>query len=136
MTIQYSVTHQSNNVEDIATQLGATGWIQFYTGLPPAHCSTNASGTFLASLALANPAGTTVAGVFTLGTVTGGTAGTGGSVGYFRLSTNSAGTGLTAIVAQGTVSTTGADINFAGGIAWTQGEAIGITSLTITANGA
>lgn len=136
MAIQYSLTHRNNNVEDIATQLGTAGWLQLFSGTPPATCATNQTGTPLCYLALANPAGTTAGGVFTLGVVTSGTANPAGTVGYFRLSTSSGGTGSAAIVAQGSVSTSGADLNFAGGIVWTLGETIGVTSLTITANGA
>ena len=137
MTVQYSVVHQNNQVQDIATQLGAGGYISFYsgTGTMPAHCATAPTGTLLASLALANPGGTATGGVFTLGVVTAGTANPAGSVSYYRLCTASAGTAA-AVVAQGTVQVSGGDLTFAGGITWTLGETVGITSLTITANGA
>jgi len=134
MAIQYSVTHQNNNVNDITTQASTTAYLLIYTGSPPAHCSTAASGTLLASLPMSNPIGAGASsGVLTMSAITTEVTGNAGTAGYWRICTSSAGT---TVVAQGTVAVSGGDLNFAGGIIWTLGETIAITSFTITANGA
>lgn len=133
MAIQYSVTHQTNNVTDIVTLASTTAYLLIYTGSPPAHCSTAASGTLLASLPMSNPIGTVTTGVLTMSAITSEATGNSGTAGYWRICTASNGT---TVIAQGTVGVTGSDLNFAGGVVWTSGETIGITSFTITANGA
>lgn len=133
MTIQYSTTHRTNNVTDIVTQLSTTGYLLIYSGSAPANCGTAASGTLLASLPLSSTAGTVSSGVLTMNAITSAAAAATGTAGYWRLCTSSAGT---TVVAQGTVGTSGADLNFAGGVSFTSGETISITSFTITANGA
>lgn len=133
MTIQYSVTQQTDNVGNIATLAGTTAYLLIYSGSAPAHCSTAASGTLLASLPMSNPIGTATSGVLTMSAITSEATGAAGTAGYWRICTSSAGT---TVVAQGTVAVSGGDLNFAGGIVWTLGETIGITSFTVTANGA
>lgn len=133
MAIQYSVTHQTNNVTDIVTLASTTAYLLIYSGGAPAHCGTAASGTLLASLPMSNPIGTVTSGVLTMSAITAAATGNAGTAGYWRICTSSAGT---TVIAQGTCGTSGADLNFAGGIIWTSGETIGITSFTITANGA
>lgn len=131
--IQYSVTHQTNNVTDIVTQAGGTAYLLIYTGAAPAHCSTAASGTLLVSMPMSATIGTVTTGVLTMNAITATATGNAGTAGYWRIATTSAGT---TVIAQGTVNTSGGDLNFAGGIVWTSGETISITSFTITANGA
>lgn len=133
MTIQYSATHRTNNVTDIVTAAGATGFLLIYTGAAPANCGTAASGTLLASLSMANPIGTVTSGVLTMSAIASAATGNAGTAGYWRICTSSAGT---TVIAQGAVGVSGSDLNFAGGIVWTSGETIGVTSFTITANGA
>lgn len=133
MAIQYSTTHRTNNMTDIVTLLGATGFLLVYTGAAPANCGTAASGTLLVSLPLSATAGTVTSGVLTMGAITGANTGNAGTAGYWRLCTSSAGT---TVIAQGAVAVSGSDLNFAGGIIWTSGEAISVTSFTITATGA
>lgn len=133
MTIQYSTTHRTNNVSDITTQAGATSFILIYTGSPPANCGTAASGTLLASLPCSATLGTTASGLLTFNAITSAAAGAGGTAGYWRLTTTSGGT---TVVAQGTVAVSGGDLNFPGGVVFTNGETISISSFTITANGA
>lgn len=133
MAIQYSTTHRTNNVTDIVTQLSTTAYLLIYTGSVPATCATAASGTLLVSLPCSSTAGTVSSGVLTMNAITATNTVTSGTAGYWRLCTSSAGT---TVIAQGTVGTSGADLNFAGGVAWTSGETISITSWTITANGA
>lgn len=131
--IQYSTTHRTNNVTDIVTLAGTTGYLLIYTGSPPANCGTAASGTLLVSMPMSNPIGTVTTGVLTMSTITSTATGNAGTAGYWRIATSSAGT---TVVAQGLVGVSGSDLNFAGGIVWTSGETISITSFTITANGA
>lgn len=101
MTIQYSVTHQNNNVADVTTQAGATAFLLIYTGTVPATCATAASGTLLASLAMSNPiAGAPSAGVLTMSAITSAAAAASGTAGYWRICTSSAGT---TVIAQGTI---------------------------------
>jgi hypothetical protein len=133
MALQYQTTHRTNNMGDISTQAGATAYLLFYTGSVPATCATAASGTLLASLPCANPIGSAAAGVLTFSAITSAATGNAGTAGYWRLTTSSAGT---TVIAQGTAAVSGGDLNFAGGIVWTLGEIIGVTSFTITATGA
>jgi hypothetical protein len=133
MTIQYSVTHQSNNMADLVTQAGATANLLIFSGAPPAHCSIAPTGTLLATLPCSATLGSVAAGVLTFNAITAEAAGANGTAGYWRLCTSSAGT---TVVAQGTVGVTGADLNFNGGVTFTAGETISVSSFTITANGA
>ena len=132
-TIQYSVAQQNSNMNGIVTNAGSTAYLLIYTGSVPAHCSTAASGTLLVSLPMSATIGTVSSGVLTMNAITTTATANAGTAGYWRIATSSAGT---TCVAQGTVGTSGADLNFSGGIVWTLGENISITSMTITANGA
>ena len=133
MAIQYSTTHRTNNMTDLVTDLGSTGYLLIYTGSAPANCGTTASGTLLASLPLSATAGTVSSGVLTMNAITSAAAAATGTAGYWRLCTSSAGT---TVVAQGTVATSGGDLNFSGGVSFTSGETISVTSFTVTATGA
>jgi hypothetical protein len=133
MTIQYSVTHQSNNMSDIVTQAGATAALLIFSGAPPAHCSVAQTGTLLATLPCSATLGSVAAGVLTFNAITAEAASANGTAGYWRLCTSSAGT---TVIAQGTVGVSGADLNFNGGVTFTAGETISVSSFTITANGA
>jgi len=132
-TIQYSVTQQNSNMTGIVTNAGSTAYLLIYTGSVPAHCSSSATGTLLVSMPMSSTIGTVSSGVLTMSTITSTATSNAGTAGYWRIATSSAGT---TVVAQGTVGVSGADLNFAGGIVWTSGETISITSFTITANGA
>lgn len=132
-TIQYSVTQQNSNMTGIVTNAGATAYLLIYTGSVPAHCSTAASGTLLVSMPMSSTIGTASSGVLTMSAITATATGNAGTAGYWRIATSSAGT---TVVAQGTVGVSGSDLNFAGGVVWTSGETISITSFTVTANGA
>lgn len=133
MAIQYSATHRTNNVADISTQASTTANLLIYTGAQPATCATAASGTLLVTLPMSNPIGTTTSGVLTMSAITSANTASAGTAGYWRICTSSAGT---TVIAQGACAVSGSDLNFAGGIIWTLGETIGVTSFTITANGA
>ncbi len=133
MTIQYSTTHRTNNVTDISTQAGATAYLLIYTGAAPANCGTAASGTLLASLPMSNPIGSVSAGLLTMSAITSAAAAATGTAGYWRIATTSGGT---TVIAQGSVAVSGGDLNFSGGVSFTTGETISVSSFTVTANGA
>src|SRR5271169_3396733 len=100
MTIQYSVTQQTDNVGSIATLASTGAYLLIYSGPAPAHCSIAASGSLLASLPMSNPIGTATAGVLTMSAITSEAATGTGTAGYWRLCTDN--TGAT-VVAQGTI---------------------------------
>jgi hypothetical protein len=131
--IQYSVAHQTANVTDIVTQAGATAYLLIYSGSTPAHCATADSGMLLVSLPMSSTIGTVTTGVLTMNAITATATSSAGTAGHWRIATSSAGT---TVVAQGSVAVSGGDLNFPGGIVWTLGETISLTSFTITANGA
>jgi hypothetical protein len=133
MAIQYSTTHRTNNVADISTQAGATAFLLIYTGTQPASCAAADAGSLLVSMPMSNPIGTSNSGVLTMSAITTTATSAAGTAGHWRICTASNGT---TCIAQGSVGTSGADLNFAGGIIWTLGENISITSFTITATGA
>jgi hypothetical protein len=133
MAIQYSTTHRTNNMTDIVTAAGSGAYLLIYTGTVPATCATAASGTLLVSMPCSATLGTVTSGVLTMNAITSTATASAGTAGYWRLCTSSAGT---TVVAQGSVAVSGSDLNFAGGIIWTLGETIGVTSFTITATGA
>lgn len=133
MAIQYSTTHRNNALADITTQAGTTAYLLLYTGAAPANCAAAATGTLLASIALPNPiAAAPSAGVLTLSAITAVPAAATGTAGYWRICTSSAGT---TCVAQGTVGTSGADLNFVSTL-FTAGQSVGVSSFTITEYGA
>ena len=133
MAIQYSTTHRTNNMTDIVTAAGSGAYLLIYTGTVPATCATAASGTLLVSMPCSATLGTVTSGVLTMNAITSTATASAGTAGYWRLCTSSAGT---TVVAQGSVAVSGSDLNFAGGIIWTLGETIGVTSVTLTATGA
>jgi hypothetical protein len=101
MSVQYSVTHQNDNMNDITTLAGTTAFLLIYSGAVPASCATGATGTLLASLPMSNPiAGAASAGVLTMSAITSAAAGNSGTAGYWRICTSSAGT---TVIAQGTI---------------------------------
>lgn len=98
--IQYSTTHRTNNMTDIVTDVGSTGYLLFYTGSPPANCADAATGTLLLSLPCSATFGTVASGVLTANAITSEAVAAAGTPGYWRLCTSSAGT---TVVAQGLV---------------------------------
>jgi hypothetical protein len=131
MALQYSTTHRSNAMTDIVTQAGGTSFILLYTAAA-ANCAAAASGTLLASLPCSATFGTVTNGVLTANAITSATAGNSGTAVQWRLCTSSAGT---TCVAQGTVGTSGADLNL-NSTSISSGATVSITSMVITAFGA
>lgn len=142
--LQYSTTHRSNVMTQLVTDAGATAYLMILTGAQPATVATVDAGTVLVSMAMnTSTIGTVSNGVLTMtiSAAMGGTAtGTSGTAGHFLICTTSSQANCVAVssttrVAQGAVAVSASDLNFAGGVIWTSGETISITSFTITASG-
>ena len=133
MAIQYSLTHRTNAMTDIATQAGINAVIKLFSGAAPANCGTADSGTMLVQFAgNATQFGTATSGVLTASVVAGVNATATGTPGYFRVYPNAATT--TNGVFQGTVGTTGTDMILTAATV-TAGQACTFTSLTVTSFG-
>lgn len=134
MALQYSTTHRTNAMADIATQAGSSAKIKIWTGSPPATAGTADTGTLLVTLTgNASGLGTASAGVLTYAAITAGTAVATGTAGYFRVYP-SADTSTNAVL-QGTVGTSGTDMIIAS-TSISSGQTVSISSWTITAFGA
>lgn len=138
--VQYTATHRNNAMTDLVTAIGSTGYMVILSGSQPASVSTVDSGTVLAALPLSSTAGTVSSGVLTFNAVTSENASASGTAAHFLICTTSstancvAASSTTRII-QGSVATSGADLNFSS-TSFTSGETISISSFTITANGA
>ena len=130
MAIQYSTTHRTNAMTQLATDIGTNAQIIIYTGTMPANVGTAPSGTLLAQFAgNATQFGTASGGVLTASAVANVNATGSGTAGYFRINTS----GGTAVV-QGTCGTSGADMILTN-TSINSGQACTISSLTVTAFG-
>jgi hypothetical protein len=139
-TPQYTATHRSAAMTDLVTAIGATGTLMILSGAQPASVATVDSGTVLAVLPLSATPGTVSAGVLTFNAVTSAAASATGTAAHFLICTTSNTANCVAVssttrIIQGSVGTSGADLNFSS-TSFTSGETISVTSLTITANGA
>lgn len=139
--IQYTTTHRNTAMTDLVTALGATGQLMILTGSQPASVATVDSGTVLVVMPLSSTAGTVSGGILTFNAITTEATTSSGTAAHWLLCTTSStancvASSSTTRVAQGSVGTSGADLNFAGGVVWTNGENITVSSFTITATGA
>lgn len=133
MAIQYSLTHRTNAMSQLNTDIGASCVIKLWSGSAPANCGTADSGTLLVQFAgNAGGFGSAAAQVLTASAVASVTATASGTPGYFRIYPNSA-TSTNAVV-QGTVGTSGTDMILTAATV-TSGQTINFTSLTVTAFG-
>lgn len=129
MALSYITTLKNARLDEISTAVGSTGKIRIYSGTPPATANTALSGnTVLADLTCAAPfAGAASGGVLTVGTITSDTsADATGTATFFRVLTSGA-----AAVIQGTVGTSGADLNL-NTVSITAGATVAISTFTIT----
>lgn len=139
-TPQYYVGHRNNAMTDLVTFIGGGGYLMILTGAQPASVATVDGGTFLVALPMSSTAGTVSGGVLTFNAITSTTASATGVAGHFLVcTTNSfancvAANSATRII-QGSVGSSGSDLNFSGGVSWTAGQTISISSFTITASG-
>lgn len=139
--VQYTTTHRSNVMSDIVTAIGSTGFVMILTGAQPANVATADAGTVLVALPMSATAGTVSNGVLTFNAITTTAATAAGTAAHFLICTTSVTANCTAVssttrVMQGSVGTSGADLNFAAGVAFTVGMNISISSWTLTAGGA
>lgn len=108
MALQYSVTLQNNRANTHTSTIGSAGKLRIYTGTIPANCGTAASGTLLSEHTCGTPfAPSAVAGVLSPTIPANVNATSTGTAGYWRVY-DSAGT---TCVVQGSVGTSGADMN-------------------------
>lgn len=108
--------------------VGGAGSLCIFTGTQPANTTDPDSGTLLATCPMSNPAfGAASAGVATANSITSDTnIDATGTAGYFRMKS-----GAGTVIFQGTVGTSGADINF-NSVGFIAGGTCAISSLTYT----
>jgi hypothetical protein len=118
----------------IKTAFDTTGTIDLYTGSQPATPDAAPTGTLLGTLTMSATAfGTPSSGAMTANTITSGTAVGTGTAGWFRMhlsgdpNTLDTGAGTNRRL-DGTVGTSGCDMNFAGGVSFITGGTISETS--------
>lgn len=132
MAIQYSLTHRTNAMTQLNTDIGVSAVIKIFTGAAPANCGTADSGTLLVTFAgNAGGFGAVTSQVLTASAIANATAAAAGTAGYFRIYPNAATT--TNAVTQGIVTATGGggdmqvtNTNIA------NGQTCSVTSLTVT----
>lgn len=139
-TPQYTTTHRSAAMTDLVTAIGGTGFLMILSGAQPASVATVDAGTVLVVMALSATPGTVSAGVLTFNAITATAASATGTAGHWLICTSNVTATCVAVtsstrIAQGSVGTSGSDINFAT-VAFTSGTTITVSSLTITENGA
>lgn len=129
MALQYRATTRNAMLDLVDSDIGTSGFLRIYDGTKPATADTALSGnTLLAECDLSATAfGAASGGVLTANSITAeASAPATGTATFFRLVTS----GGTCIV-QGTVSTSGADLNLST-VSITTGDTVSITSFTIT----
>lgn len=114
-------------VDSIDAGSGA-GTIEFRTGSAPTNTTDADSGTLLATCTFSDPAfGSASSGVATASTITGDSSvDASGTAAHFRIKDSNG-----RVVAQGSVGTSGADINF-NSVSWLAGGTVSISSFTVT----
>jgi hypothetical protein len=134
MAIQLSTTARNAMMDAITTTVGTSATIRLYSGTAPATVGTSLSGnTLLAELACSSTfAPSASSGVLTLNSITNdSSADASGTASFFRVYKSD---GTTAVI-QGTVGTSGADLNLVS-TSITSTQPVQITSFTLTAPGA
>lgn len=133
MAVQYSLTHRTNAMTQLNTDIGSAAAIKLFSGAAPATCATADTGTMLVLFAgNAGGFGTAASQVLTASAVASVTAAASGTPGYFRIYPTAATT--TNAVLQGTVGTSGTDMILTAATV-TAAQTINFTSLTVTAFG-
>lgn len=134
MAIQYSMTHRTNAMSTLNTDIGANCVIKIFTGAVPGDCAVADTGTLLVTFAgNATAFGAAASGVLTVNAVGNATAVDTGTAGYFRIYPSAATT--TNAVMQGTCGTASADMILTS-TSINNGQLMQFTSMTITAFGA
>lgn len=129
MTVQLATSTRNARLDAIETDCGASPILKIRTGAAPANCGTADSGTVLATLALpsdwASPASGGAKSL--LGTWQDASADATGTAAHFRLYKND---GTTCIL-QGTVGTSGADMNV-DNTSFATGQSFTVNTFTLT----
>ena len=129
-----SLTNAAANAlaTDLIADIGASAKINIYSGAVPADANASlGAAVLLATITGPNPFGTASNGVITAGSLTDdSSADADGTASFFRLATSG-----DTVLAQGTVGTSGADLNL-NSTSIVTGGIVRITSLTITVAGA
>jgi hypothetical protein len=130
MAISYVTATRNNMLANITSAIGTSGRLRIYAGTPPANANTALAGpnVILADLALSStfaPAPSTP-GLLQANAITAANASNTGTATFFRLTTSAG-----AAVVQGTVGTSGADLNL-DSTSITSGVSVAVTSFTIT----
>ena len=135
MAIQYSVTHRTNAMTQLITDIGASCVIKIWTGTVPATCAvpdTGSGNTLVTFTGNATAFGAAASGTLTVSIVASATASNSGTATYFRIYNASA---PTTAVMQGTCGTVGTDMILTTAVI-SSGQTIQFTSMTVTAFGA
>lgn len=117
-----------NAIVDLIDAGAGAGTLTIRTGSPPTNVADADSGTLLATLTFSDPAfGNAATGVATASSITSDTnVDATGTAGHFRIKDSDSNT-----ILQGTVGTSGADINF-DSVSFVAGGTAAISSLTVT----
>jgi hypothetical protein len=129
MALSYSTTIRNNMMDTITTAVSTSGKLRIYSGSVPANVGTALGAqVLLADLALSSTfAAGASGGVLTANSITSdSSADATGTASFFRLTTS----GGTAVL-QGTVGTSGADLNLST-TSIVSGATVSVTSFTIT----
>ena len=129
MAISFDLTLRNNRLDQVATRIGSAGVLRIYSGTMPTNVGTALSGnTLLAELTCGSPfAAAASGGVLTANAITqDSSANNTGTATFFRIDQS----GGTSVV-QGTVNTTGADLNL-NTTSIVSGGPVQVTSLTLT----
>jgi hypothetical protein len=132
MALQYSVALRSARLDAKTSAVGSAGILRIYTGVAPADCAAASSGTLLSAHTLGSPfAPGASAGVLSPTLPSNVNAGTTGTAGYWRIYQSNG----TTCVMQGSVGTSGADMNL-NTLSLVSGGPVQINSWTFTEGGA
>ena len=132
MAIQLETTVRNAMLDAITTKVGANGRLKFYSGAVPANCVASPGAGLLVDLACsAALAPAASGGQLTFNAITSGNATGNGTATFFRVYDS----GSATCWVQGTVSTSGADINLSS-TAFTVGLLVTVTSEILVAPGA
>lgn len=129
MTLSYKITSRNARMDQIDSDIGASGFLRIYSGTPPATADTALSGnTLLAELPLSTTAfGAAASGVLTANSITDeASAPATGTATFFRLVTSAG-----VAIVQGSVGTSGADLNL-NTVSITTADVVEVTSFVIT----
>jgi hypothetical protein len=118
----------ADGIVDLIDGGAGAGTLLIFTGAAPATPATADSGTLLATLTFSDPAfGAAASGVATASAITSDTnVDASGTAAHFRIKDSNA-----VVILQGTVGTSGADINF-NTVTFVAGATAAISSLTLT----